>query len=54
MPAGDKALWAAQDAVSEALPSALSRAFCGVQDQFFEASKARPHQSPSVWMASNE
>lgn len=42
MPASDKALWAAQDAVSEALPSALSRAFCGVQQQFFETSKARP------------
>lgn len=46
VPAGDKALWAAQDSASEALPSALSRAFCGVQEQFFETSKARPCYVP--------
>ena len=42
VPADDKALWAAQDAVAEALPSALSRVFCGVQEQFFETSKVPP------------
>ena len=53
VPAGDKALWAAQDGASEALPSALSRAFCGVQEQFFDTSKARPcHVSSSRELAS--
>ena len=55
VPAGDKALWAAQDSAFDALPSALSRAFCGVQEQFFEASKARlPPCSHAVWTPSNQ
>lgn len=41
IPAGDKALWRCQDRVSAALPGALCRAFCGVQDQFFNTSKVR-------------
>ncbi|KAK9830885.1 hypothetical protein WJX81_001707 [Elliptochloris bilobata] len=39
VPEGDKALWVSQDAAAVALPGALSRAFCGVQEQFFETSK---------------
>lgn len=45
VPAGDKALWASQDAVAAALPGALARTFCSVQAQFFAGSKARPGRS---------
>jgi hypothetical protein len=51
VPAGDKALWRSQDAVAAALPAALARTFCSVQEQFFAGSKARPgHLFARAWV----